>query len=316
MKDRLTLDKTRQELQKVTRSTASVVRAVLTYFLVSASLAIVYYLVFSMLIDTDSEEQLKKENQAYRQAYSEMQRKEQLICDVVDALAVKDDGIYRKLFNSPAPLLEENGIEAVLAQSDSVVARTMVDYAAKKLDVMEASASRIEENLTHVMERLSSGEVSLPPLTSPVDGFSYAGSGASTGRRINPFYKVSVEHGGFDMMVPRGVPVCAASGGTVCGVRRSGKGLGNVVEIDHGNGWRTRYAHLDQVNVTSGQKVSLGQKIGTVGETGNSFAPHLHYEVRKDSLLCDPVHFFFASAGPEDYVTMLYMSANAGQSMD
>lgn len=316
MGDKLTFDRTRQEIQKVTRSTASVLRAVLRYFLMSASLAIVYYIVFSMLIDTDSEEQLKKENQAYRQVYSEMQRKEQLISDVVDGLAVKDDGIFRKLFNSPAPRMADDGIDAVLVQSDTIEARTMVDYVAKKLDAIGTTASRIEANMAHVMDRISSAEASLPPLSSPVEDFSYAGAGASTGLRINPFYKVKVEHGGFDMIVPRGVRVCAASAGTVSAVRHSGKGLGNVVEIDHGNGWRTRYAHLEQMKVASGQKVSCGQMIGTVGVSGNSFAPHLHYEVLKDSLRCDPVHFFFASAGPADYMTMLYMSANAGQSMD
>ncbi|MCQ2119507.1 MAG: M23 family metallopeptidase [Bacteroidales bacterium] len=295
-------------------------KTVLRLFLVSASLAVVYYLIFSMVIDTDTEEQLKKENETFRQTYSEMLRKEQLISDVVDGLALKDDKIYRQLFSSPVPSSGGDGMDevlsAVLSPGDSILEKRMVDQVSRKLSSLESSASRIEDNFSAVFAAIESGGVSLPPLSSPVGNFSYAGAGASVGQKINPFYKVKVEHGGFDMVTSTGVAVSSAAAGTVTSVTRSGKGLGNVVEVTHPGGWRTRYAHLDQISVASGQKVSCGQKLGTAGMSGNSFAPHLHYEVLRDSLRFDPVHFFFASATPEEYMTMLFMSANAGQSMD
>ena len=119
----------------------------------------------------------------------------------------------------------------------------------------------------------------LPPMTNPLAGFSYARTGASVGDRINPFYKVKVFHGGLDLISQQGESVVAAADGVVKEVTHSTKGLGNVVTIDHGNGYLTRYAHLENTRVTKGQKLARGQNIGQVGMSGNSFAPHLHYEV-------------------------------------
>ena len=68
--------------------------------------------------------------------------------------------------------------------------------------------------------------------------------------------------------------------------------------------------------MTKGQKVKRGQVIGQVGMSGNSFAPHLHYEVLKDTLRMDPLNYLFASVTPDDYMGMLFMSVNTGQSMD
>ena len=91
---------------------------------------------------------------------------------------------------------------------------------------------------------------------------------------------------------------------------------GNCVKIDHGNGYLTRYAHLENTRVLKGQKVTRGQRIGQVGMSGNSFAPHLHYEIQKDTLLMDPLNYLFASVSPDEYMRMLFMSVNTGQPMD
>ena len=125
-----------------------------------------------------------------------------------------------------------------------------------------------------------------------------------------------MQHNGLDMIAPSGEPVYAAADGTVSNVIRSRKGLGNVVEIDHGNGYMTRYAHLADIEVSKGRKVEKGRRIGYVGVSGNSFAPHLHYEVMRDTLVMDPVNHLFASVTPDDYMNMLIMAASTGQSLD
>jgi murein DD-endopeptidase MepM/ murein hydrolase activator NlpD len=89
-----------------------------------------------------------------------------------------------------------------------------------------------------------------------------------------------------------------------------------VVEIDHGNGYVTRYAHLADVEVRKGRKLTKGSRIGYVGVSGNSFAPHLHYEVLRDTLILDPVNHLFASVSPDEYMNMLIMAASTGQSLD
>ena len=156
----------------------------------------------------------------------------------------------------------------------------------------------------------------MPPMTNPIGNFSFAQTGASVGDKINPFYKVSIRHNGLDLIAPAGEPVYASADGVVRNVIRSRKGLGNVVEIDHGNGYVTRYGHLADVEVRKGRQLEKGTRIGYVGVSGNSFAPHLHYEVLRDTLILDPVNHLFASVNPEEYMNILIMAVSTGQSLD
>ena len=156
----------------------------------------------------------------------------------------------------------------------------------------------------------------MPPMTNPLENFSFAQTGASVGEKINPFYKVPIRHDGLDLVAHSGEPVHATADGVVVNVRKSRKGLGNVVTVDHGNGYVTRYAHLADIEVKKGRVVKKGTRLGYVGVSGNSFAPHLHYEVLRDTVVLDPVNHFFASVSPEDYLNMLVMSVSTGQSMD
>lgn len=316
-KERYVFDRTRMEFRKVTRSVWSVFWKAVRYFMVTASLAVVYYIVFSLVVNTDSERKLKREIQMYQKTYDEMLRKENLVGDVLDGLKEKDGEIYRQLFNSDSPELGGMYPDGLLSVIDSVDDKDIIDYVGKKIGLLEQASAHIESNFSKVMAILDSGGAkSLPPMTNPLKDFSYARTGATVGRRINPFYKVPSDHWGLDLISQQGDPVFASADGVVKYVDHSSKGLGNVVAIDHGNGYQTRYAHLENTRVSKGQKVSRGKQIGQVGMSGNSFAPHLHYEVRRDSVRLDPLHFMFASVSPEDYIGMLFMSSNTGQSMD
>jgi murein DD-endopeptidase MepM/ murein hydrolase activator NlpD len=313
--DRYVFDKTRIEFRKVTHSVWNILGKILKYFLVTASLAVVYYIVFALLVNTDSERKLKRENQMYSRMYDEMVRKEQLVGDVMENLKAKDNEIYRQLFNSDAPDLGNIYPEGLLSVIDSVGDKDIAEYVGKKLSLLEEASGKVEDNFKFIMDKLE-GDGKLPPLTNPLHDFSYARTGASVGEKINPFYKVAVFHGGLDLISQQGDAVYATADGTVKDVEHSTKGLGNVVTIDHGNGYLTRYAHLENTRVSRGQKVARGKQIGQVGMSGNSFAPHLHYEVIKDTTKVDPLNYFFASINPEDYIGMVFMSYNTGQSMD
>lgn len=313
--EKYVFDKTKIEFRKVTHSAWTILGKTLKYFLVTASLAVVYYIIFALVVNTDSERKLKRENQMYSRMYDEMIRKEQLVGDVIEGLKMKDNDIYRQLFNSDAPDLGSIYPEGLLSVIDSVGDKDIIEYVGRKLDLLEKASGNVEENFQKVMHALDSGKT-LPPMTIPLKSFSYARTGASVGEKINPFYKVAVYHGGLDLISQQGEPVFAAADGTVKDVDHSSKGLGNVITISHGNGFVTRYAHLENTRVSRGQKVTVGKQIGQVGMSGNSFAPHLHYEVIKDTLKVDPLNYFFASLGPEDYMGMLFMSSNTGQSMD
>ena len=93
----------------------------------------------------------------------------------------------------------------------------------------------------------------------PIDGLKFAQVGASVGMKMNPFYKVMTMHEGIDLIAGQGTPVLASCDGVVSLVKRSKKGLGNVVEITHANGYMTRYAHLADITVREGEKVQAGR---------------------------------------------------------
>lgn len=302
--------------RKEKASVWTVVRRVLMFFVATVSLAIVYYVLFALVFSTEEERRLKLENRLYEDEYPVLSEKEQLLADVVEGLRVKDDRIYEEIFNTAAPNMERFSSLDFLVELDSIPDSDIVTHSAGRLDHLEASAGRVEENFSRVMQVLGEDGFVMPPMTHPLKDFTFAQTGASVGDRINPFYKVPMRHNGLDMISPAGEPVYAVADGVVTEVVKSRKGLGNVVTVDHGNGYVTRYAHLADIETRKGRKVRRGTRIGYVGVSGNSFAPHLHYEVLRDTLVLDPVNHFFASVTPAEYMNMLIMSVSTGQSMD
>ncbi len=110
------------------------------------------------------------------------------------------------------------------------------------------------------------------------------------GSRKDPFTGRKAVHGGLDFRARRGSTVVATASGKVIKASRSG-GYGKLVEIDHGGDITTRYAHLSKIKVRVGQKITRGTRIGNVGSTGRSTGPHLHYEVRRNGRVLNPIHY-------------------------
>lgn len=294
----------------------TIVRKILLFFLTTLSLAILYYVIFALVFSTDEERSLIQENRMYEKVFPEMNVKEELLSDVVDGLVIKDDMIYEEIFHTSAPDMDPGSSLDFLMGIDSAGDDDIVKHSASRLKIMERTVDAVEDNFRDIFRLVASEDMVMPPMSNPMNGFSFAQTGASVGDRINPFYKVQIRHDGLDMIAPAGEPVYAAADGKVSNIIRSRKGLGNVVVIEHDGGYVTRYAHLADIEVRKDRKIRKGDRIGYVGVSGNSFAPHLHYEVLRDTLVLDPVNFMFASVTPEDYVNMLILSASTGQSMD
>lgn len=116
------------------------------------------------------------------------------------------------------------------------------------------------------------------------------------GERSDPFTGVPTFHSGLDLAAPRGTPVRAAADGTVTFSGRRGA-AGNLVEILHGDGSRTRYAHLEKAAVAVGATVRAGEVLGAVGSSGRSTGPHLHFAVERDGETVDPAALLDAIVG-------------------
>ena len=293
-----------------------VVRRMLRFIVGTMSMAILYYVLFALVFSTDTERKLRHENRMYEQEYPLLAEKEALVADVIEGLKVKDDMIYENIFHTSAPDVDPHASIDFLTGLDSIPDNDIVKYTEKKIAFLDSCSNVVEANFRQVMEVIADSGFVMPPMTNPIENFSFAQTGASVGDKMNPFYKVEMKHNGLDMIAPSGEPVYAAADGVVKEVVRSRKGLGNVVVIDHQNGYFTRYAHLADVEASKGRKVKRGTRIGHVGVSGNSFAPHLHYEVLRDTVVLDPVNHMFASVTPEEYINMMVLSVSTGQSMD
>lgn len=292
-----------------------ILHGVLSYLAATISLSVVFYIVFALLFSTEEEKRLARENALYAKYYPALREKFSLVDDVVEGLQVKDNTIYRRLFETDAPSLDPVTAVDLIQDSDSLSDSFYLSRSSSKAESLMRMAGSVEENFREIYAALDSGR-RLPPLSLPLHGMSYIQTGASVGVKHNPLYKVDMQHGGVDLVAPQGELVYAVADGVVRDVIRSRKGLGNIVEIDHGDGYTTRYALLGDISVPKGRRVQRGQKIGTVGISAGVYAPHLHYEVLKDGVVQDPVNYFFASVTPDEYAHMLYMSVSTVQSMD
>lgn len=292
-----------------------IVRPVLLYFLATLSLSVVLYLLLSLVISTDTQKSLSRENKMYAELYPELVEKKEILADALTGLQVKDNDLYEQIFHTEAPGVDPAGTLDFLFGSDTIPDSRLVRYTGDKADVLLEKSAAIEDNFRRAFDMLAQG-YDMPPMDIPLKNISYAQTGASTGMKISPFLKAYVLHDGLDLVAPQETPVLSAADGIVTSVTRSSKGRGNMVTIEHQGGYATTYSHLSATSVRKGNYVKRGQVIGSVGMTGNSMIPHLHYEVLKDGMNVDPLGYILGSVGADEYANMLFMAASTKQSMD
>jgi murein DD-endopeptidase MepM/ murein hydrolase activator NlpD len=122
-------------------------------------------------------------------------------------------------------------------------------------------------------------------------------------------------HPGVDFAAPRNTPIYSTGDGVVERVIRSFGGYGKQVIINHGFGYKTRYAHMQDFNVKKGDRIKRGDMIGTVGNSGLSTAPHLHYEIIKDNKKVNPVNYFYMDLNAKEYEKILELASIENQSL-
>ncbi len=148
---------------------------------------------------------------------------------------------------------------------------------------LSASFRAVNDTLTKNFERLANTPSIMPTVGWLSSHFSES--------RFHPVLHLNRPHEGIDVTAPMGAPIVAPASGVVRSVQRNEPGYGNTFEIDHGNGIVTRFAHCSRIAVRDGQRVTRGQVVATVGNTGLSTGPHLHYEVHVKGKPVDPLTF-------------------------
>lgn len=316
MSKKYTYDKESAKIYRLRTPVRKRIRRAFLMLVASLSLTVVYYFIFAFFFSTETERRLERENEMIERELPHLMEKEALLADVVDGLAVRDDRIYEEVFHTTAPSMSPATTVMDFSGVDTLPDYELVSYARRKLDDIAVTAESVEADFMRIAELLKDPSFVMPPMMHPLENFTFAQTGASVGDKVNPFYKVPIRHNGLDIVASSGEPVYATASGVVSDVILGRKGLGNIVVLKHEGGYVTRYAHLSDIEVRKGRKVKRGDKIGYVGVSGNSFAPHLHYEVLKDTLVMDPVNHFFATLDPEEYVNVMIMAVTTGQSLD
>ncbi len=167
-----------------------------------------------------------------------------------------------------------------------------VYYASRSLDDTQDMAENKEEFSTVI------------PAIWPIDRTKLKYVSSLYGMRKHPKYGYWRMHEGVDLSAPKGTPVYATGNAVVT---KSGwmPGYGQLIELNHGFGYKTRYGHLSKRHVNVGDSVTRGQVIGDVGSTGVSSGSHLHYEVRFRDKTINPIHYFNKDISPESYLELM-----------
>ena len=241
---------------------------------------------------------------------------------LMDELSDRDDNIYRVIFEAePIPKSVRRagygGIDRYSRLEGYENSELLIETS-KKLDKIASQVYVQSKSFDEVYDLALNKEKMLAsiPAIQPVSNTDLKRLSSYYGYRPDPIYKVRKFHAGVDFSAPQGTPIYSTGEGVVTKVKRSRRGYGNTIEIDHGFGYVTFYAHLKEFKVKKGQKVKRGELIATVGNSGRSTAPHLHYEVRKNKRTVNPIYYFFNDLTPEEFETILDRSKIPSQSLD
>ena len=165
-----------------------------------------------------------------------------------------------------------------------------VETLIQRADLLSARFAAVTDSLERNAQRFAS-----VPSIMPTPGWLTSQFSRS---RNHPLLHISRPHEGIDVAAPMGAPIIAPASGVVVRVAYE-NGYGNTLEIDHGNGIVTRYAHCSRIDVKGGQRVTRGQTIAAVGSTGLATGPHLHYEIHINGKVVNPLTYVLSDAIPD-----------------
>jgi murein DD-endopeptidase MepM/ murein hydrolase activator NlpD len=294
----------------------------LSYYLIASVVVSVLILSFSFYnIKSFIQKEAAKENQSLRQEISVFNKDLNLILEVLNDIQNKDDNIYRAIFEAdPYPdhkrKLGTGGNPIKFKKYENIEYGELVVEIVQKLELIEKKLSSQSRSFDEVFEITKEKQKMLKAIPSiqPINNRDLTRIASGFGMRMHPIYKILKMHQGMDFTAPVGTEIYATGDGTVEKVGWTG-GYGKTILINHGYGYKTRYAHCSKFKCKKGQKVKRGDHIGYVGNTGQSTGPHLHYEVFKNNRQINPVNFFFNDLSPEEYDKVIEISSRPTQSL-
>lgn len=284
---------------------------------VTAALCAILYIY----VDLPKERRLLEENQKLLARIEAIDLRLNLAIGVMDDLAERDNNFYRVIMQmDPLTPSQRFAGLSVIPAADTLAGasdRQLIASLNHKLQLFERQIAAQSLSYDAVAEALgqSADRLSHIPSIQPISEKDMSQMASGYGYRVDPVYGTRKHHDGMDFASPIGTQVYATGDGTVIEAERHGA-YGNLIIIDNGYNYTTRFAHLSEILVRKGQRVKRGELIGKVGNTGKSTGPHLHYEVRFKDEPQNPVNFYFQDLTPQQYADMIQQAENAGHVMD
>lgn len=279
------------------------------------------FIVLLLIFGSPSEKELRKENSKLKAQYNVLSRRLDEAMGVLQDIQQRDDNLYRVIFMAdPIPsAIRQAGYGGTnryehlmdMANSELVINTT------QKMDLLSKQLYIQSRSFDDVVELCKSHDEMLRciPAIQPISNKDLRKTASGYGTRIDPIYGTSKFHSGMDFSAPMGTDVYATGDGKVVQMGWQ-TGYGNRIVVDHGFGYQTIYAHLQEFRTKVGKKVVRGEVIGGVGSTGKSTGPHLHYEVHVKGKVVNPVNYYFMDLSAEDYDRMIQIAANHGKVLD
>ncbi|MCB9261372.1 MAG: peptidoglycan DD-metalloendopeptidase family protein [Flavobacteriales bacterium] len=273
------------------------------------------------IFDSPNEQVLKQKLQEQKIEIDRLEGRLNNLSATFNSLEKKDNDIYREIFGVPMP---ESMKAAGMGGSNRYDHLNKMAYGKSLADINKqldelASRAKVQKTSYEELVKLAkqrSKKLSSIPAIMPVSNKDLTRLASGYGQRIDPFYKIPKFHSGMDFTAPTGTEVYATGDGVVEVVESKKWGYGQSIIINHGFGYKTRYAHLSQFKVKTGQKVTRGQIIGLVGNTGKSTGAHLHYEVLINNEAQNPANYYYSDLSDGQYEEMIELSNNPNQAFD
>jgi Membrane proteins related to metalloendopeptidases len=310
------------DYEEYTPSLGKRFRRFFLYILTAGIIGVAVVAIIESTIGTQKERMQAREIAFLQLQYDILNDKISNIDNLLAEMQDRDDNIYRMIFEAdPIPTSirkagygGSNRYAALNGYENSKI----VKETAQKIDVIESQLYVQSKSYDDVynMAKNKSQMLSCIPAIMPVKDVDIYRISSHFGKRTDPFYKVQKMHNGIDFSAPVGTRIYSTGDGVVERVINGNSGYGINIIIDHGYGYKTRYAHLNKSLVKQGQKVKRGELIAEIGNSGKSTGPHLHYEVIKNGKALNPINFFFNDLTPEEYDKILELSEKPSMTMD
>jgi len=308
-------------LKPIQRSLKKWIFRILLFILICLILGIAGYFLVAGVIRTPREQNLLAQNERILDLYRSLNQQLAEYDHTLAEIRILDDSIYHSIIGGD-PLPGSIRSAGTGGRDYSAFLRDglypeLVIQTAERMNRLN-SQLKIQENSCKTLLKevyKNRNKMNHMPAIMPISNDDLKHTGAGFGMRRHPILNIVRMHEGIDFHAPYGSEVCATADGRIDDVRFS-KMFGKVVEIDHGYGILTLYAHLSDFMVRRGQTVKRGQVIGLMGNTGLSSGVHLHYEVHLNGREVDPVNYFFSDLTPEEYRMIIAIAQAYETSMD